>query len=66
MLIFVDDKGFVMDYTLSGPELKYTMRTENAEVYDTQTQATYAVRINKISVDKVSFVSYNKVTQQEH
>jgi hypothetical protein len=66
MLIFVDDKGFVMDYTLSGPELKYTMRRADAEVFEMESQARFAVRVNKISVDKVSFVSYNKVTQQEH
>lgn len=59
MIIFEDNKGFVMDYDLSGPELKYTMKPSEAEVFDTQQQAKYAIKVNNLPVDKTSLLRYN-------
>ena len=55
MIIFVSNKGFVMDFELSGPVLKYTQQPSEAQDFDTATQAMFTVKVNKIDVDKVSF-----------
>ena len=59
MIIFLDYVGFVMNFELSGPELKYTMKPTEAEVFDTQQQAKHAIKVNNIPVDKVSLLQYN-------
>lgn len=58
LILCVDDKGFVMDFARSGPELKYTLRPSEAQQFDTRWQAMCIVRANKI-VDNVSIMPYN-------
>jgi hypothetical protein len=59
MIIFVDDEGFVMNFNISGPMLKYTLRQADAQDFDTRTQAMHVVKVNEIPVDKVSLLQYN-------
>jgi hypothetical protein len=58
MFIFVDDKGFVMDFDKSGPELKYTQRPADAESFDTMSQVQCTIKVNGIDVDKISILRY--------
>lgn len=59
MIIYVEDKGFVMDFDLSGAVLKYTQIPHEAQSFDTRQQAMFTAKTNNIDVDKVSMLSYN-------
>lgn len=60
-LIFVDDSGFMMDFDLSGPVLKYTLRTCDAQQFDNITQCRFTVNVNTINPQDVTFVPMNSV-----
>lgn len=44
--IYVADKGFVMDFDKSGPELKFTQYIASAQDFDTVQQANHIIRVN--------------------
>lgn len=55
-LIFVDDEGFMMDFDLSGPVLKYTLRVCDAQVFDNTTQCRFTVNVNQVDPQSAHFV----------
>lgn len=60
-LIFVDDKGFMMDFDLSGPVLKYTLRTCDAQRFDSTSQCRFTVNVNNVDPQSVTFVDMTTV-----
>jgi len=46
--IYVPNSGFVMDFDLSGPELKFVQHLKDAQAFDTITQAKHVIRHNQL------------------
>lgn len=59
IFLYVDGKGFVMDFEKSGPELKFAQCIVASENFETVSQANHTIRSNHL--DPVSCVLLQQV-----
>jgi hypothetical protein len=58
--IFVAWRGFVMSFDQSGPNLAFTQYPKQAQDFDTEQQAKYIIRINKLDPAECFLMDWNK------
>lgn len=63
--IFVANKGFVQHFDLSGAELQFVQTPAEGQDFDTERQANYIIRVNKLDPAACFLVYYNPYTDYD-
>lgn len=58
MIIFVKGLGFVMDFNMSGPALKFTMDPTCVETFETVQQVNVIIKVNFLHKEDCSVMKF--------